>query len=220
MKKIAIILTLTLIYLLSAQNIFAQGKDKDAADKGQAVKENKEKDRAQDEERMKKAQQSRDELLRIGTMKRADSNETAKGRPSGKAQKELKQGKDKSEQPEQALPRAHQMQLRAIEDQLNHEQVKYMERQARLDRIMQLAKEKNNPQVVKQVEELQQKEKERYEKTTQRLHSRRQRTLERGQRPDREEYTRERVMQAERERIEAVEREKAQQDPNNITAED
>lgn len=220
MKKIAIILTVTLVYLLSAQNIFAQGKGKDAADKGQAVKEDKQKDRAQDEERMKKAQQSRDELLKIGAMKRADANEIAKGKPSGQAQKEIKQGKDKSEQPEQALGRAHQMQLRAIEDQLNHEQAKYMERQARLDRIMQLAKEKNNPQLVQKAEELQQKEKERYEKMTQRLSSRRQRTLERGQRPDSKEYTRERVMQAERERIKAVESEKEQQDPNNVISED
>jgi hypothetical protein len=98
----------------------------------------------------------------------------------------------KGEKAEQAKAKGknHAQQLEAMRKQTEHEQAKHLERQARLQRIRQLAQQKGNDKLVAKVDELMAKENARYERKMRRLSEkaadRQQRAEKAAPQPDKE----------------------------------
>lgn len=81
----------------------------------------------------------------------------------GRADREHdKSGKGKGKSQQQA----------AVSKQIQHEKAKHLQRKARLQRILELATEKNAPKIIERVRSLMDKEEARYTKTSQRLQAR------------------------------------------------
>lgn len=122
---------------------------------------------------------------------------------------------DNSKDPNKALGKAHQMHLRAIGAQLANEQAKYLERQAKLDRIIKLAEDKGNTKLQEKAEKLKLREKQRYEQMTQRLNDRKQK-IEQLKQSDAPEKAKKELREIHRERMVEIDK----PDFNSVSSDD
>jgi hypothetical protein len=170
MKKLIIVSCVLSVVLWAGTSAWAQGKGKGGKNAGQkSAKEalpTTDTTRGQDKlaEARKKADEARKSIEQAkgkGAKDLKENKESAK-KQAGKPADTLEKGKGKD----------HQQQLQAMQKQMQHELAKHMERQARLNRLHELAVQKGDTEMIARVDKLIAKEQELFERKGQRMQQR------------------------------------------------
>ncbi|MHC4075752.1 MAG: hypothetical protein ACYSRR_00475 [Planctomycetota bacterium] len=182
-----IITLFTLIFVLLADCPTAFAKDRG---KGKPIGRDSRRREATQQKRGKKPKDkpARDDDRQERKVQDEDSKEDAnKPRPERKAKAKRKQepnqppAKDKQKAKAKAKGKTHQQQLKAIDDQIAHEEAKHLERKARLERIRQLAEEENNQETIDRVNKLIEKEQHRHDRKITKLKQRKRKIQQRAE---------------------------------------
>jgi hypothetical protein len=154
MKKITLGMCLFAIVLWASASVWAQGQGKGqgGGDK-ERVKEGSPQSKAQENAPAPEATKN---AGKGKAAKQADESGTKQGGPKGK------KGQVPSDTPDKGKGKGQEKQAQALQKQLQHEQAKHMERQARLTRIRELAVKKGDTEMVARVDKLIAKEQEVY----------------------------------------------------------
>jgi hypothetical protein len=90
-------------------------------------------------------------------------------------------GKGQAVEKDTGQGKGHQQQLKAVEEQILHEEIKHSRWQARLKRIRELAAEEGNTKMVERVDKLLENEQQRYDRKGKLMQERKQQILQLGQ---------------------------------------
>lgn len=170
MKKIVFAIVTVLLLTLAVENVFAQGKGRGKAQTNKKLEQKKQ----------EKAKQN----IQDNKAKTEDTAKDVKEQTKGQLKKESQEAADKagvkkkSEDAKKAPAEAHKRQLAAIKEHIGRQKEKHLRRQAKLERIIELARKKGKDELAEKAQQLKQKEQQRYEFMTKRMEARKQKVMQ------------------------------------------
>lgn len=193
MKKVLLSILVLLILLSNSSAVFAKDKGKGGG-AGRGLKGTTKVRQKGREPRIDVGEQGeRGKAKRVRKEERRKMREMeAEGKKKAKGGEDVnwpgrKFGKGAAEEKQVGRGREHQQQLGAVRTQMTHEEAKHLRRQARLQRLRELAVEEGKTETIARIDKLIEKEQGRYGRKRQRMEKREEKVLQLAEESLREE---------------------------------
>lgn len=166
MKKLTMVLCVLSVVLWVGTSAWAQGRGRGGGKNAEQPTKDAPTDVAKPkgQDRLAEAEKKADEARK--------SAEQAKGRAAKDIEGARGAAKKQGDAIEKGKGKDRQQQLQAQQKQMQHELAKHMQRQARLNRLLELAKKEGNPETIARVEKLIAAENTRFERKGQQMQQR------------------------------------------------